>query len=1632
MADIEQPIVFGHRLRYLTPHEVEVRLSRMQQLLDTRGQWSEVVVKQGLFVDLSMVEWVDLGALVHLMILIESALRNSIHVKVALPLTELQRSERELTEHEDRPGAAEEIVKKVERRSSALRFLEYMNFIQALQAEHLRRYRHLIQFISNYDSSTQLRQRERGKAIDGQEGGTEPSEHLYRYCFPLQWFSGTPTESLENMAWFLAEVVGQPKRGLESIDANSIANVILYELVDNVHQHAGEAGAKHQALVTAWARPLDYPPRPHDFLEVERPFLEWVTKTNAPVVEILIGDSGRGISNALAKKFKAARLRGAELPSQASNEAANILLWAFDRWSSSRESDGLRGTRGLYRVDRVVRKYQGFITIRAYDQLAGWDHGGPAYDAAVVHGGQLSVLPGTFIRLRIPAFRESKPTWRATVRPATQPRFVRIETESIEKHGLTEHGRTALRRALESGTASNPECVVATLDAALEHPKGIEPVLEAVIKQAVELRHPSTLILVGLPGGWEAIEAAINSINEEHTVRSRNWEALKQDHFEIWDPVLVIGEHGEYGWAGVTRAHAAVLDALLKAPDGTLRRNELRSLLSAPEILPKERASVWRDFRNDPALFHHKQDGGLSIGFTIDGVLDSVSTLLVTHIKEGEAGVLKGSLFRTPSLLVVDKWLTIDKILESTCGTDLVMLTLAARARAQSWWAKLGNSNVLVADESVNSQRLRQLRLHLDPRRFRSEVMPGETGAPIPYGVNLMARGASALVYCDIILSGETVRRCLSQVLRDEAQPAAILCLFDARAQEGPIEMWGIEVPVVSVSKIDMLVERQDKPAVNMNPITREVESANRLIENSHKITDDLLDAILLSRNALHFTHVGRPIGRHFTFYLDVGKIMEDPAFAAALSATVDEWLHEQQRGQGRVVRELELWHASPVPKPPPPAKNFGDWIQTVRGDIRSRRTVRRESAYGRWNFVANPENRVKYPLVLIVDWGALTGTSIMQMIRLAAEAGAESILTCIFVSQLPPDDEAFLRSLKEIQITARQNQLTLPGLSKGSKPSTRTVDVAVRFLASLPFGVYDHAECPVCQQLARLSHEEYPTELLGAFSRSQREKSLRARTREELVNSTPRDFHGRELLPDSILWSVRFRQRLSEASVSTTARLEVLHEVIEMGSFESANPRVQRKVYDFIHFLSVESQWLRRAPLNFRLLRDQVADISLQVALDKDTSDFDRLNAIAVLRSSSKHTFARQIHTIFAASYASDVLARQVLYGVFTYLSRPYHQTIQLLRPLRDSLQQIRDMIDARQISVSREIEETVASLIIRVEVEYARAGYRDLTPSQAWMKLRREFGPAYHAPHNEQVKSADLLLPGPDKELIERSISEFLDTRSISSSILDSGAVSYLRGLESHWETCRRFLEYSVMPLLQHLRPILLSTDGRSGLGPDTASRFLEMLDSRRPLAEGEFSRLVRDVARDVSLVFAGGRWEKINSECQWLWDRVFRPGNDTSPPSRLIEFIRSAPIDLNANLTRAVEGVQNKAPHVRVKHMDRTAESLFIFCGSDLFRDLAEEIITNCEKHKRSQADFVELAIKIIETNGEEVIVEFRNSNTEESDDPGVGMRLLAKRLEAFGASLELSSRLSDGWSSFCVRGIFTRGERFEEAI
>lgn len=497
----ERLTLLGGR-RFLVPSSLESTFRRTrEQALSKAAGWSDEARLRGILIDLSRVEWVELSAVVQLVLITEHARTNGVDVAVALPLERFRASEeRHLHDDSDLvPAAKAEIRQHVVHRRKAASFLRRLSFAQALDAEHLVGAPGRLSILKDYDAdgatpSTVERSTQPGVRPDD-PGPTPDLDPLREVVLKLEWIDRADDEGLDQVASRLMAVLGSPTRGIAGLDVETIADVVLSELVANAIEYSGSP----RALVAAFARPPSEDPagkrgsipyRSKDYLRGEQSFMDWVDGHESPGVQVIVGDSGMGLATHLGPGYDRAQEAGTAVPTSGVSRDANILAWAFDRFSTSDPQLDRPGTRGLYRVDRVVKRHSGLVTIRSNDQLVGWDHGGPAYDKRIDAGEPLGAFPGTLIRVHLARKTASFP-------PRPQEEHARAELEvhfdslGLDDEGNVRIGGDPLHRAASRLRGDQLAVVTLPRDLTRRQPA-------AALRQIAAYRDPAAIAVVGL------------------------------------------------------------------------------------------------------------------------------------------------------------------------------------------------------------------------------------------------------------------------------------------------------------------------------------------------------------------------------------------------------------------------------------------------------------------------------------------------------------------------------------------------------------------------------------------------------------------------------------------------------------------------------------------------------------------------------------------------------------------------------------------------------------------------------------------------------------------------------------------------------------------------------------------------------------------------------------------------------------------------------------------------------------------------------------------------------------------------------------------------------------------------------
>ncbi len=1600
-AELLEQVPMLHSKRALVPADLESVLRRTSpEPIFRNGDWDAVTRARGLFVDLSKIEWVDLSATVRLALIIDRALRDGLPVSVAMPLETARSTEQTYgAEGSGLPAQKrQELNARKERRRAARRFLDRLKFLQAIQAPHLEEAPGELRIVEGYDSSLDLDKAGVKRETEEQEVRTGRLEEVEPYIVPLSWL--TPESQGEVVRHFVS-VVDNRHRGFGSrFDAEALSDVVLHELVDNAVRHSGGG----RALVAAFAQPSSLVPRPEDYPLPEQGFAGWLAEMKRPHVEVVVGDSGVGVQTKLGSAYDAARSEGRDLPQLPRGRNASVLAWAFDRLSTSLTSPR-SGTRGLYRVDRIVKRHLGLLTIRSGEELVGWDHGGLAYDAVVSAGKsekRITYAPGTVVRAQMVAVPERPPIRSGGEKPSDLAFEFGMLRMGANGEAMIDGKPVQAVLGKAKGT-----CWILAPDPEFDLRDDRE--MERLFAAVCGARDPETVAIIGLPH-FEKVERSAEAVNMAIEKSAGHREDAEATRYEVSDPILLIGRQpGELAWTGTTTATANLLKELLQAPGAEATPAALREMVPDPDM----RAEITMRLRRDDGLATLSEEG-VQLRLHLRAIADAVAARFEARVEKDLRSAASDEVWITPSLASVTGWIDVDKAISSPQDLTLACHALAHRARVEAGLNKADRApSLILADSAVDDRRLEALRAVLGIGRH--ETIPSDSGLDGFAGAEVAETGERVVVYADLIASGESVRGCLSQIMRDGATPVAVLCLVDVRERPGePIELWGLGIPVVTLVRRSTWTKREEGKQLLFVDSQGNFELPHPPPPEYPLQPERLLD-LATESEAIHVGHIGGNTGRHFTFYVNAQHLLDGPELKDALRERVARWKSEG----GSADSQVQVWYPRPEPKVTRPGEYLAG-IVAASDDRFRKRGIARQRVWGGWKFPLRGPDIREGEDVLIVDWGALEGASLMEMVRLAAEGGARRVLACVCLSQLPIEAEWHLRTLRELEVEQRQ-----PAEDLLAPPSTRTVrvPVEVEFLSAIPVRSFGIRDCPVCQQLNRLGEHEMPTDEMKEFARDQRERRLHLTSRAKAAEQEVQRLDGSPLGGRRSVAMLKIRHRLEEGLRSTRLRYDLSQELSELKAKldDSAGPEEIERATDWMRLLALEPQWLGRPPLVLEETRRQVAAIAAWIALLPGIPDDDRTTAIATLRASSKQALAEHAPQIFRIAHEEPSARGQLLYGLLTYLDRPYLQTPDVLRSLVETLQAMRSAIWQGDIPES-DGEHEVKILLERAILRQGTAELADEPPEKAWQQLKELLDFVTKA-HQDGTRI--------------RRLEADID-REHPSDLSPERQDQLQKGVLADWEWTEHFFRDQVLPRLSRLRRTLDGPTAKNFFGPNLGW-LTALVDQHASVAEWPISKIAARVHEGGARFNEDAVWVRFVTEFKLIADMLLRqpqpPRESGAPvapgPARLIRFLDSVP----GSLPKAIEYACSNYRSDLIGKIEIVGvpDHLDLYFPDGELKELLYEILANVDKHHVSRsangpvdAPPAQVRIELIEEPETATLV-VTNTSTERSEKRGIFLARLRRSLACFEGNLDSRSLSGPEPYTFRVTATFRRYNR-----
>lgn len=1635
---------FGRRL---TPSSIERVLQGESPTKKADRGWAKEVLTEGMFIDLSEVEFAEFSTLAQIALLVEGAVRHGVHVRLALPLTRPRKGEsdfiRDNSESSDpvRQLLARATERRIVNRREALQFMDASGFRSAININHVPHVNDLLEIQRNYDSGVPPEKYGPAKSMDQSSDITDTSEekreYLLRRIFSLRWFTPLYGHELAKSHQYATAVISLEEIGLTKLDARALAGTLLGELIENVNFYAeesnGNVSCRPYALVGAIVLENGYEIRPENYRPFLREFVRQWSDLSTPVVRLVVGDSGRGIVNVLEPHFS--QINEAEIPAieRPLRGSEKVLFWSLNRWSTSEKEASLakRGTRGLWRIDRFVRSYTGLITLRAEDAMVGIFHG-IKRSIPLADPNRLRFIPGTFVDICLMPGTASPEGSGEVVEALRLPKFSIIRCTGSETEGLSNLDQSRLVKELATSTITNPKCVIAILKHFPLVSQTSLDYLSSLITVASDLANHGALVVICPTVTWKQIEASVESLDASLDARVRTKLSSSIDSYS--DPILLVDALGEGRWFGGEAPLREILSQLLRAPGHTLLAENLN--LGDVNISRQQLEQELRDQPEVVELF----GSGIRARFSVVDVDNYVSIalrdLLLKAVDEAKSSAVWIGPFRTPTLELVSRWIDVEKLVEERAGSHIVAYALSRKLIAANIRAEEQDLTVVRIDTTApDLARGLTTCLGIEDPIFS---LQGGLGAFDKEEQVRVPRGKRVIICSDMILTGNTVRHAIAKLLRRGVEPVAISCIFDARRAKEPfISSLGKSVPLFSFAELDLAVDLPQNTSIkNIDPVLREPLDIDYPFPVDYDIPPpELLNWCRHNEKTIYLGHIERPVGRHFTNYLNAGQIiksggeLKEEILGLFVQHIVD-WCKKQTKQNGNPEQPIviEIWHPAP--------DDFAGWIASAVSSMLQRGSIKisgvkgipRAAFSGKWAFPneVNPVDQNTH--VVIVDWGSLTANTLQQMMRLAAEAGSSSIKAVVFLSQMPIEEEMALRRIKAMSSIARPSsifksdqksvQVSLFG-DEDVAPSFKRkrheviVPTEVVFLSSLSLGYYAAGSCPTCQLRDALIAESrhVPTESLKRHVERTYDL-LRSREREDVFSRESGDLYGERVTSEDVVDVIEHRLTLQRALRSTKWRDKTQSALIDISKTEHLDKKVS-----WVRLLATELEWLTLPPLRFEELRKLVATIALDVCeAQQPLPNAIIRQSLIVLSIASIDQFLARTPSLFERRITDPEIINDVFYLIFSYLQKDQPNTSEILKKVQNSL--IECAATLRSVSGGLHLEFeyslTINSLLRIAEYLQIKTQTDNLTAKEAWKWLiQRYVGPMES--HCEAIGSMMYVL---------------LTVRGSGSSRHTPTKERWKTTME-RWQSCQMFLAANVLPYMPNLRDVLMGEFYASTMARADFARLEALYETHSALASGmlseteHISRYLYGFAEDPKSFQVQHKQTQCRREVQWWNDFFLDPGGQPDDVFRgeawLLRTLRRCPCSLEVTVRAAIEEMRIGGYQFRPDLSALSGRSIEIFCDKELFKHAIKHIIENAagskhienEDHAMHQPHMLFLISELSDSD-DKLTLRILNDHTRSTGKIGRGFRTLNTLLEPFGGHLEGDPLMNSEWS------------------
>ena len=985
----------------------------------------------------------------------------------------------------------------------------------------------------------------------------------------------------------------------------------------------------------------------------------------------------------------------------------------------------------------------------------------------------------------------------------------------------------------------------------------------------------------------------------------------------------------------------------------------------------------------------------LSLPVVHGAIERAVSRSLAEAIERGGEGVERG-IFRGPTLQVTNRWIYVEPLLAGTIGIQLAAFTLARKVEAA-----LRASAQAAAPTAIFQVKTapRLLARHLSEclsltGRYYPQPSELNIGEP-PIGEQVPV-SAKVVLCADTIRSEDTVRQAIAIVAGRNADPLVIACVVDARDTHGPVRVLDRTIPVVCLTEAKLgFSGPADQHVTDIDPLMLRPElPAPPEPVRDHQ--EDLLTWFVADPDVLRLGHIDDPPRRHYSAFIRPQAMRQpkrrDQIIAAVLfnvkSAFAEISAQRRRRSAGTDI-PIAIWYVASDGNAAMLAEIVRDYLVADGFQIGGITPVPRWAAGDTWAFPTSLTGVSRPVGVLIIQWWAITGSTLHQLVRLAAKSGASWITAVCLFNQLQTNDADVLRMLRAVSV---------PTLAAGGMPPAgnsvfaENIPVVMRFVAGSGVFAFDIHGCPICATRERyqLDEDAAPPRLIR-HAEVLREM-LRPRELEEVARDSAADLYTVPVTGHEALDYLRWRRLLLRALRKVSGRQEVIERLRLLT--ERTPPGLEWTSVGLIRLLAAEQQWLRLPPLHFSVAADLLSQVCVSCLDQVAAPTWLRVQALMVMSAAVPHRLVELLPRLLNLAGNETVLIDQMLLDCCRLLLRSPGDLPIDMTQLRRNLQDCRDYLEEQRAEPASGTAEDHLHVVRNL---LTIADYRILSkpkaPQAAWERLREDLV----RPVVRHRLEAELLLVRNFVEDIE---------------LVEPSAKS-ARAAAADWDTCARQLEERALANLPPLREILNGDFVSDQLGRREQNRLLTL---SRPgvgklrVVTDKLHCLVHGPWRPADPSWQAERRELLG-RINW-WNRMFLAAHVTDEaPALLVELIRSAPIDLGECVTKLLDSHQAQAAIEGPEH-----GKVEVFCPEKLLDQIITHLVDNAGKHRVPGA-VCRLQIEYMQPASGTVQMVVRNSGTAPAGPPGRGLRALNDKLRPFGGSLT-GQVLADGEWTFAA--------------